>query len=51
MFTQFYNESIRKMVIGFGSLFNDIRVVRRMQMVQQKKPFVFLFRMDQKKSL
>lgn len=29
MFTQFYNESIRKMVIGFGSLFNDIRVVRK----------------------
>ena len=29
MFTQFYNESIRKLVIGFGSLFNDIRVVRK----------------------
>ena len=29
MFTQFYNESIRKMVIGFGSLFNDIQVVRK----------------------
>ena len=29
MFTQFYNESIRKMVIGFGSLFNDIRVIRK----------------------
>ena len=28
MFTQFYNESIRKMVIGFGSLFNDILVER-----------------------
>lgn len=28
MFTQFYNESIRKMVIGFGSLFNDITVKR-----------------------
>ena len=29
MFSQFYNESIRKMVIGFGSLFNDIRVIRK----------------------
>ena len=29
MFTQFYNESIRKVVIGFGSLFNDIRLVRK----------------------
>jgi len=29
MFTQFYNESIRRIVIGFGSLFNDIRVVRK----------------------
>jgi hypothetical protein len=29
MFTQFYNESIRRMVIGFGSLFNDIRVIRK----------------------
>lgn len=29
MFTHFYKESIRKMVIGFGSLFNDIRVVRK----------------------
>lgn len=29
MFTQFYNESIRKLVIGFGSLFNDIRIVRK----------------------
>ena len=29
MFTQFYNEAIRKLVIGFGSLFNDIRIVRK----------------------
>ena len=29
MFTQFYNQSIRKLVIGFGSLFNDIRVARK----------------------
>ena len=29
MFTQFYNESVRKMVIGFGSRFNDIRVIRK----------------------
>ena len=29
MFTQFYNESIRKVVIGFGSLFNDIRLIRK----------------------
>ena len=29
MFTHFYKESIRKMVIGFGSLFNDIRVIRK----------------------
>ena len=29
MFTQFYNESLRKLVIGFGSLFNDIRVIRK----------------------
>jgi hypothetical protein len=29
MFTQFYNEAIRKLVIGFGSLFNDIRVIRK----------------------
>ena len=29
MFTQFYNESIRRAVIGFGSLFNDIRVIRK----------------------
>lgn len=29
MFTQFYNETIRKLVIGFGSLFNDIRVIRK----------------------
>ena len=29
MFTQFYNEAIRKLVIGFGSLFNDINVVRK----------------------
>ena len=29
MFTQFYNEAIRRLVIGFGSLFNDIRIVRR----------------------
>ena len=29
MFTQFYNEAIRKTVIGFGSLFNDIRVIRK----------------------
>ena len=29
MFTQFYNEAIRKLVIGFGSLFNDIQVVRK----------------------
>ena len=29
MFTQFYNEALRKLVIGFGSLFNDIRVVRK----------------------
>ena len=29
MFTQFYNESIRKLIIGFGSLFNDINVERR----------------------
>ena len=29
MFAQFYNEALRKLVIGFGSLFNDIRVVRK----------------------
>jgi hypothetical protein len=29
MFTQFYNESIRKLIIGFGSLFNDINVERK----------------------
>jgi hypothetical protein len=29
MFTQFYNESIRKTVIGFGSIFNDIRIARK----------------------
>ena len=29
MFSQFYNEAIRKLVIGFGSLFNDIRVIRK----------------------
>ena len=29
MFTQFYNEALRKLVIGFGSLFNDIRVVHK----------------------
>jgi len=29
MFTQFYNEAIRKLVIGFGSLFNDIQIVRK----------------------
>ena len=29
MFTHFYKESIRKMVIAFGSLFNDVRVVRK----------------------
>tara|TARA_Y100000034_G_scaffold101502_1_gene125840 strand:+ start:72 stop:842 length:771 start_codon:yes stop_codon:yes gene_type:complete len=29
MFTQFYNEAIRKLVIGFGSLFNDIRIIRK----------------------
>tara|TARA_B100001094_G_C18196094_1_gene811113 strand:- start:9380 stop:10141 length:762 start_codon:yes stop_codon:yes gene_type:complete len=28
MFTPFYNESLRKLVIAFGSLFNDIRVTR-----------------------
>jgi len=26
MFSTFYNESIRKLVIGFGSLFNELRV-------------------------
>ena len=26
MFTQFYNESIRKVVVAFGSLFNNIRI-------------------------
>ena len=29
MFAQFYNESIRKTVIGFGSIFNDIRIARK----------------------
>jgi hypothetical protein len=29
MFAQFYNEALRKLVIGFGSLFNDIRVIRK----------------------
>jgi len=29
MFSQFYNEAIRKLVIGFGSLFNDIKVIRK----------------------
>jgi hypothetical protein len=29
MFTQFYNEALRKLVIGFGSLFNDVRVIRK----------------------
>ena len=29
MFSQFYNEAIRKLVIGFGSLFNDIQIVRK----------------------
>lgn len=29
MFKQFYNESIRKVVIGFGSLFNDIQLIRK----------------------
>ena len=29
MFTHFYKESIRKMVIAFGSLFNDVRIVRK----------------------
>jgi hypothetical protein len=29
MFTQFYNEALRKLVIGFGSLFNDIKVIRK----------------------
>jgi hypothetical protein len=29
MFTQFYNEAIRKLVIGFGSLFNDINLVHK----------------------
>ena len=28
MFTTFYNETIRKTVIGFGSLFDDIFVQR-----------------------
>ncbi len=29
MFQYFYNESIRKIVVGFGSLFNDIYVARK----------------------
>jgi hypothetical protein len=29
MFSKFYNESIRKLIIGFGSLFNDINVERK----------------------
>ena len=29
MFTSFYNEAIRKVVIGFGSLFNDIKIIRK----------------------
>jgi len=29
MFTSFYNEAIRKVVIGFGSLFNDIQIIRK----------------------
>ena len=29
MFHHFYNESIRKLIIGFGSLFNDINVERK----------------------
>ena len=28
MFTPFYNESLRKLVIAFGSLFNDLKVTR-----------------------
>jgi len=29
MFRYFYNESIRKIVVGFGSLFNDIHIARK----------------------
>jgi hypothetical protein len=29
MFSAFYNESLRKLVIGFGSLFNEIHIIRR----------------------
>ena len=29
MFETFYNESLRKTVIAFGSLFNEIFVIRR----------------------
>ena len=28
MFTPFYNESLRKLVIAFGSLFNNVKVTR-----------------------
>jgi len=28
MFTQFYNQSIRRMVIAFGALFNQVRIAR-----------------------
>jgi hypothetical protein len=29
MFTQYYNESIRKLVIAFGSLFNNIKIAKK----------------------
>ena len=33
MFTTFYNETIRKTVIGFGSLFDDI-YVQKIQLIR-----------------
>ena len=30
----FYHETIRRTVIAFGSVFNDIHIRRKMQMVQ-----------------
>ena len=42
MFTTFYNETIRRTVIGFGSLFDDIFIQRKnsLELYRKTRPII-----------
>ena len=47
---RFYHSSVRKLVIAFGSLFNDVRIARFNLTDRSKKQSDFPYHMDLKRN-